>query len=51
MLWFLFPGVAEQVLPREDWAIFRRWAWAGAAPGADADADRQIARPVATGRV
>ena len=33
MLWFLFPGVAEQVLPREDWAFFRRWAWAGAARG------------------
>ena len=22
MLWFLFPGVAEQVLPREDWAFY-----------------------------
>ena len=43
MLWFLFPGVAEQVLPREDWAFYRRWAWAGAAPGTDGDADRQIA--------
>ena len=43
MLWFLFPGVAEQVLPREDWAFYRRWAWAGAAAGTDADADRQIA--------
>ena len=43
VLWFLFPGVAEQVLPRDDWAFFRRWAWAGATPGADPDADRQIA--------
>ena len=43
MLWFLFPGVAEQVLPREDWAFYRRWAWAGAGAGTDDDADRQIA--------
>jgi pimeloyl-ACP methyl ester carboxylesterase len=43
MLWFLFPGVAEQVLPRADWAFYRRWAWGGAAPGTDADADRQVA--------
>ena len=43
MLWFLFPGVAEQTLPARDWAFFRRWAWNGAAPGQDPDADRQIA--------
>jgi len=43
MLWFLFPGVAEQVLPREDWAFLRQWAWAGAPAGTDADADRQVA--------
>ena len=43
MLWFLFPGVAERVLPADDWAFFRRWAWNGAPPGADPDADRQIA--------
>ncbi|UQX87663.1 alpha/beta fold hydrolase [Jatrophihabitans telluris] len=30
MLWFLFPGVAESVLPAEDWAFFRSWAWAQA---------------------
>ncbi len=43
MLWFLFPGVAEQALPREDWAFFRRWIWGGAEPGAEPDANRQIA--------
>jgi pimeloyl-ACP methyl ester carboxylesterase len=43
MLWFQFQGVAEQVLPRDDWAFFRRWAWGGARPGEDADADRQVA--------
>ena len=42
MLWFLFPGVAEQVLPADDWAAFRQWAWAGTAPD-DPDVDRQIA--------
>jgi pimeloyl-ACP methyl ester carboxylesterase len=43
MLWFLFPGVAEKVLPADDWAFFRRWAWNGAGPGQDPDADRQVA--------
>jgi pimeloyl-ACP methyl ester carboxylesterase len=43
MLWFLFPGVAEQALPADDWALFRRWGWNGAKPGQDPDADRQIA--------
>ena len=43
MLWFLFPGVAERVLPARDWAFFREWAWGGAPPGADEDADRQVA--------
>jgi pimeloyl-ACP methyl ester carboxylesterase len=43
MLWFLFPGVAEQVLPADDWAAFREWAWTGRQPGADPEADRQIA--------
>jgi pimeloyl-ACP methyl ester carboxylesterase len=41
MLWFLFPGVAEQALPEDDWALFRRWAWRGAEQ--DPDAERQIA--------
>jgi pimeloyl-ACP methyl ester carboxylesterase len=43
MLWFLFPGVAEQVLPADDWAAFRAWAWPGTKAGSDPDADRQIA--------
>ena len=43
MLWFLFPGVAEQVMPADDWAFFRQWAWGGAPAGADPDADRQVA--------
>jgi pimeloyl-ACP methyl ester carboxylesterase len=43
MLWFQFPGVAERVLPADDWRFFRRWAWNGAAPGQDPDADRQVA--------
>jgi pimeloyl-ACP methyl ester carboxylesterase len=43
MLWFGFPGVAEQVLPADDWAAFRAWAWPGTAPGGHEDADRQIA--------
>ncbi|MDD7967058.1 alpha/beta fold hydrolase [Actinomycetospora lemnae] len=25
MLWFRFPGVAEEVLPVDDWALLRRW--------------------------
>jgi pimeloyl-ACP methyl ester carboxylesterase len=29
MLWFLHPGVAEAVLPADDWAFFRRWAHPG----------------------
>ena len=43
MLWFLFPGVAERVLPQDDWALFREWAWNGARAGEDPDADRQVA--------
>jgi pimeloyl-ACP methyl ester carboxylesterase len=43
MLWFLFPGVAEDVLPRNDWQFFREWAWNGAAPGENEACDRQIA--------
>jgi pimeloyl-ACP methyl ester carboxylesterase len=37
MLWFLFPGVAEQMLPRDDWAFFRQWA------NESPDLERQIA--------
>ncbi|MDD7933495.1 alpha/beta fold hydrolase [Actinomycetospora straminea] len=29
MLWFRFPGVAEEVLPADDWALFRRWLHRG----------------------
>lgn len=43
MLWFQFPGVAETGLAENDWAFFRDWAWGGARPGDDEDADRQIA--------
>lgn len=43
MLWFLFPGVAEGVLPADDWARFRAWAWGEVAPGADPDCERQVA--------
>ena len=43
MLWFLLPGIAERVLPADDWAFFRRWAWDDAQPGQDPDLDRQLA--------
>jgi pimeloyl-ACP methyl ester carboxylesterase len=43
MLWFLFPGVAEDVLPRDDWRFFREWAWGGVERGANPDCERQIA--------
>jgi pimeloyl-ACP methyl ester carboxylesterase len=43
MLWFLHRGVAEEVLPQQDWLAFREWAWAGAARGSDPVMDRQIA--------
>jgi pimeloyl-ACP methyl ester carboxylesterase len=43
MLWFLFEGVAERELARNDWQLFREWGWDGAQPGADPDCDRQIA--------
>ena len=43
VLWFLFPGVAERALPTDDWALYRRWIWAGARPGQDPDLDRQLA--------
>ncbi|MHC1561475.1 alpha/beta fold hydrolase [Actinomycetospora sp. C-140] len=40
MLWFQFPGIAEEVLPADDWALFRRWLH----PGVDDDLVRtQIA--------
>ena len=39
MLWFLFPGMAEQVLAEDDWAFFRRWVWDGIRLGQDPDLD------------
>jgi len=41
--WFLTPGVAERMLPRDDWRMFRDWGWHGAEPNTDPDCDRQIA--------
>jgi len=43
MLWLLFPGVAEQVLPADSWALYRHWIWSDAQPGDDPDLDRQLA--------
>jgi hypothetical protein len=43
VLWFLYPGVAEEVLPAGDWALYRHWIWSGAQPGQDPDLDRQLA--------
>jgi pimeloyl-ACP methyl ester carboxylesterase len=43
MPWFLLPGVAERVLPADDWAFYRRWAWSDAERGQDPDLDRQLA--------
>lgn len=42
MLWFLHVGVAEKVLPAEDWQAFRQWAWNGAARGDVELMDRQL---------
>ncbi|MGQ0575473.1 MAG: alpha/beta fold hydrolase [Pseudonocardia sp.] len=42
MLWFLFEGVAEEALPRDDWALLREWL------GSPVDLDRYVvdlARP------
>ncbi|MET0188487.1 MAG: alpha/beta hydrolase [Pseudonocardia sediminis] len=42
MLWFQFPGVAESVLPADDWAFLRTWAHPDTSPDDPALA-RQIA--------
>jgi len=42
MLWFQHVGVAEAVLPANDWLAFRQWAWNSAAPGTEPEMDRQI---------
>jgi hypothetical protein len=36
-------GVAERLLPRDDWRLFRDWGWHGAEPDTDPDCARQIA--------
>jgi pimeloyl-ACP methyl ester carboxylesterase len=43
MLWFQFPGVAEEVFPRDDWRFYRDWAWDGIARGENPECERQIA--------
>lgn len=43
MMWFQFPGVAEEGLSENDFAFFRRWAYGGVEPGEDPHAERQIA--------
>jgi len=49
MLWFLHVGVAEAVLPADDWLAFRQWAWNGAAAGTEPEMDRQIGSLARTG--
>ena len=41
--WFLPPGVAERLLPRDDWRLFRDWGWHGVERNTDPDCERQIA--------
>ena len=43
MMWFQFPGVAEEGLAENDWELFRRWAYGGIERGEDPHAERQIA--------
>ena len=42
MLWFLFAGVAEEVLPRDGWKVFREWAWDGVEAADHPQCARQI---------
>jgi pimeloyl-ACP methyl ester carboxylesterase len=42
MLWFQFPGIAENAFPADDWEFFRTWAHGGAARGSDDYMERQI---------
>jgi pimeloyl-ACP methyl ester carboxylesterase len=51
MLWFQFPGVAEEGLAADDWAMFRNWAHAGAARDTDDYMERQIADLSRPGRL
>ena len=45
MLWFLHPGVAETVLPADDWAFLRRWAHPGVADELVETQIRDLSRP------
>jgi pimeloyl-ACP methyl ester carboxylesterase len=45
MLWFLHPGVAEAVLPADDWAFLRRWAHPGVDDELVATQIRDLSRP------
>ncbi len=51
MLWFQFPGVAEERLAANDWELFRNFAHGGAARGSDDDMERQIADLSRPGRL
>jgi pimeloyl-ACP methyl ester carboxylesterase len=42
MMWFQFPGVAENAFVADDWELFRNWAHDGAARGSDDYMERQI---------
>lgn len=42
LLWFQVPGVAERVLPANDWDFFRSWAGSDS-PDGSARIDRQVA--------
>jgi pimeloyl-ACP methyl ester carboxylesterase len=45
MLWFLFPGVAEQVMPEHDWRFLRDWAWNGMSTEDTEQQIRDLSRP------
>jgi pimeloyl-ACP methyl ester carboxylesterase len=51
MMWFQFPGVAEEALPADEWELFRQWAHDGAARGSDDYMERQIADLSRPGRL
>ncbi len=51
MLWFQFPGVAEEGLSANDWEMFRNWAHGGAARGSDDYMERQISDLSRPGRL
>ncbi len=43
MLWFQFPGVAEEVFPRHDWRFYREWASGDVPAGENPEVERHIA--------